>query len=77
MRDIERLKEFYNTLRGFHCCVPDMRFGQLMYAFIRWMEMENKKNVFYLEEDEFLEYYKKFLKDLEAKYIPNIEGKFE
>ena len=35
----------------------------LMYSFLRWAEMQNK-NVFYLEEDEFLELYKKFMKDI-------------
>ena len=76
MTNIEKLKEFYSTLRGLHCCVPDMRFGQLIYAFVRWMEMEQNKNVFYLTEDEFIEYYTKFMKDIQAKHIPNIEGKF-
>lgn len=76
MRDPERLFNFYSTLALWHRDIPDMRFGQLMYSFVRWAEMENK-NIFHLEEDEFLELYRKFLNDIQAKYIPNIESRFE
>ena len=77
MRDATRLKSFYDTLRGYHCCVPDMRFGQLMYSFLRWHEWEYDTDVFYLEEDEFIKRFGIYMNDLEAKYIPNIEGRFE
>ena len=63
MRDENRLFNFYSQLSLIHRKVPDMRFGQLMYSFLRWAEMQNK-NVFYLEEDEFLELYKEFMKDI-------------
>lgn len=63
MRNPERLFGFYMQLASRHTAIPDMRFGQLMYSFIRWAEMENK-NIFYLEEDEFIELYDKFIKDI-------------
>ena len=74
MRDVNKLPNFYAQLANRHATVPDMRFGQLMYSFIRWAEMENK-DVFYLEEDEFLKLYTKFINDLEVKYV-GVEGKF-
>ena len=74
MRDVNRLFNFYSQLSLLHRDIPDIRFGQLMYSFIRWAEMENK-NVFYLEEDEFLKLYTEFINDLEVKYV-GVEGKF-
>lgn len=71
MRDINRLFNFYTQLEKRHLEIPDMRFGQLMYSFIRWAEMEMKGNIFYLEEDEFLKLYDEFLKDI---YVKHIEG---
>jgi len=63
MRDVNRLSNFYSQLFLLHRDIPDMRFGQLMYSFIRWAEMENK-DVFYLEEDEFLKIYTEFINDI-------------
>lgn len=63
MRDINRLPNFYAQLAERHARIPDMRFGQLMFAFVRWAEMENK-NIFYLEEDDFLKLYDEFLNDI-------------
>ena len=63
MRDINRLPNFYAQLANRHAEIPDMRFGQLMFAFVRWAEMENK-NIFYLEEDDFLKLYDEFLNDI-------------
>jgi len=74
MRDVNRLFNFYSQLSLLHRDIPDMRFGQLMYSFIRWAEMENK-DVFYLEEDDFLKLYTEFINDLEVKYV-GVEGKF-
>ena len=74
MRDVNRLSNFYSQLSLLHRDIPDMRFGQLMYSFIRWAEMENK-DVFYLEEDDFLKLYTEFINDLEVKYV-GVEGKF-
>ncbi len=63
MRNPERLFDFYSKLALYHRDIPDMRFGQLMYSFLRWCEMKNK-NVFYLEEDDFIKLYRKFLNDI-------------
>lgn len=71
MRDINRLPNFYTQLGKRHLEIPDMRFGQLMYSFIRWAEMEMKGNIFYLEEDDFLKLYDEFLKDI---YVKHVEG---
>ena len=67
-RDYNRLPLFYSQLAGLHAKVSNMRFGQLMYSFIRWYEMEGKRDVFYLEEDEFIKEYTKFINDLDKKY---------
>lgn len=76
MRSVDRLPKFYNQLAEFHAKVPDLRFGQLMFSFSRWHEWEYGSDIFYLEEDEFLEHFKIYLKDIQAKYV-GIEGKFE
>ena len=72
MRDINRLPNFYAQLANRHAEIPDMRFGQLMYSFIRWTEMEMKENVFYIEEDDFLKLYDEFLKDIYVKHIKGV-----
>ena len=63
MRDINRIDPFLQelgTIWKTQC--PDWRFGQLMFNMYRVMQ-SHKKDMFYLEEDEFLDYIKKMFKE--------------
>lgn len=39
---------------------PDMRFGQLMYNFISWCSCTKKIDIFFPEEDKFMELFKEY-----------------
>lgn len=62
MRDSKRLNTFYNNLKMYHSSVPDWRFGQLIVNFQRWYG----KDIFYLEEDEFINLLYKFMKEMQV-----------
>lgn len=60
MRDPKRIRKFCNQLAEFwetNC--PDWRFGQLITNILRFSEMD-KHIPFYIEDDEMLEYIKKY-----------------
>lgn len=63
MRDVNRLYGFYNTLMQIHMeNYPDLRFGQLIMIFERWLQVNKKINdMFYIEEDEMLSYLNEFV----------------
>lgn len=61
MRNPDRLDEFYNILKEYHKnYFPDWRFGQLIVNFQRWYGMYTEKDIFHLEEEDFLRALKKF-----------------
>lgn len=61
MRDPKRLDRFYITMGGLHkTYCPDLRFGQLMYNFIK-----TYGDPFYWEEDELLEKFKEYVESME------------
>lgn len=63
MRDPERLDKFYKELKKLHKKhVPDWRFGQLCCNFFGWVAQEKKKDIFFPEEDDMLEYLKEYFK---------------
>ena len=51
MRDPNRLYRFYNEMQQIHMKYPDIRFGQLMYNFTRWLNYEKRKDIFYIEDN--------------------------
>ena len=57
MRDPNRLYKFYNELMRIHMeNFPDWRFGQLIENIDVWIcENTNRPDIFYCEEDEFLD----------------------
>lgn len=62
MRDPNRLYSFYNELGRIHrTYYMDLRFGQFMYSFFTWVSREKNKDIFYIEEDEMLQYLKEFV----------------
>lgn len=59
MRDPNRLYFLYDRLRTVHMeQFPDWRFGQFIFNFLDWY----KKDLFYLEDDKFLELLDRFVK---------------
>jgi hypothetical protein len=79
MRDAARLDTFYEQLKEIHKKnFPDWRFGQFMSNFCSWYGMD----IFYLEEDRFLEKVAHFITAnvIHTKYVsgstktPNSRG---
>lgn len=65
MRDKERLNNFYDIMRILHKnTFPDWRFGQLISNFFGWIYQEKKRDIFFIEEKEMLEYFEEYC----AKY---------
>lgn len=61
MRDPKRLDDFYQELCRIHKQhFPDWRFGQLCSNFFGWVMSEKKRDLFFPEEKEMLEYWKEF-----------------
>lgn len=73
MRDPNRLEEFYKQLKELHQKkFPDWRFGQFMINFLGWLG--KKRDGFFPEEDEMLEYLKQFGRGLKN---PNVAKALE
>lgn len=70
MRDINRLDNFYDTLRLMHKhYFPDWRFGQMLINFQRWYAAyNNDADIFYLEEDMFLKAFREYIDWSGIKY---------
>lgn len=65
MREPERLFLFYDTMRNLHMkLLPDWRFGQLMSNFWGWYWSKTKKDMFFPEEDEVLQYLTEYIKEV-------------
>lgn len=63
MRDPNRLYDFYGKLRDFHMkYFPDWRFGQFMTNFFLF----SKTDLFYWEEDRFLEEINNFVERIKG-----------
>lgn len=64
MRDPKRLYKFYNELRDIHIkYFQDWRFGQLIANFKLWLfKKKGKADIFYIEEEEMMSYFKEFVK---------------
>ena len=62
MRDPNRLYGFYTELMSLHMNnAPDIRVGQLFYNFSHWLMYEKLVDIFYVEEDKFMQYMKEYL----------------
>ncbi len=63
MRDPNRLDKFYEEIKMIHKKdFTDLRFGQLMVNFISWYT-KKYGDIFFPEEDKFLEKFKEFAND--------------
>lgn len=59
MRDPKRIRKFCNRLAKAWEMVPDWRFGQLMMVVLG--EMSVKRDPFFPEEDEMIEFIEKYV----------------
>lgn len=62
MRDINRIKPFCNELAELWSKHSDLRFGQIMSNIARHMQMEHRRDMFFMEEDELMEVLKEQLR---------------
>jgi hypothetical protein len=61
MRDPKRIYTACNAIATIWADLPDWRFGQLMYNFQAYMMREKGIDIFYLEEDKFVECLREYV----------------
>lgn len=61
MRDPKRIYTTCNAIATIWADLPDWRFGQLMYNFQAYMMREKGIDIFYLEEDKFVEHLREYV----------------
>ena len=61
MRDPNRLYKFYDELRRLHMTyMSDIRFGQFISIFLKWLSSTKEVDIFCPEEDKMLIYLREF-----------------
>lgn len=55
MRDENRIQPFCEEFAELWSKYPDLRFGQIMSNIARYCQMELRKDMFYMEEEELME----------------------
>ena len=55
MRDVNRIYPFCNELAQLWSKHPDLRFGQIMSNIARYMQMEHRRDMFFMEDDELMD----------------------
>lgn len=60
-RDPSRIYTTCNAIATIWADLPDWRFGQLMYNFQAYMMREKGIDIFYLEEDKFVECLREYV----------------
>lgn len=65
MRDTNRIKPFCTELAELWSNWPDLRFGQIMYNISKYIEMEHRKDIFYIEDDELMKIFREQLRALQ------------
>lgn len=63
MRNIKRIYPFLTTIKESWQTYPDLRFGQLIYNFTKWLKEEKQQDLFYIEDDKFIEFFKEYMKE--------------
>jgi len=65
MRDVNRIKPFCDEFAELWSNWPDLRFGQIMSNISRYVQMEHRKDMFYMEEEELMKVIRKQLRSLD------------
>ena len=55
MRDINRIEPFCKELAQLWKKYPDLRFGQIMSNIARDMQIEYRRDMFFMEDDELMD----------------------
>ena len=63
MRDPNRIDYYCDELAELWHKVPDWRFGQFILNMERACRMNEGKNVFYMEDEDFFKFMNKYLKE--------------
>lgn len=72
MRNPNRLDKFYDEMKEIHkTSFPDLRFGQLMSNFFGWLMSEKKRDLFFPEEEDMIEYFREFANGESPSYRGN------
>lgn len=61
MRNPKRINKFCDRLAACWHRVPDWRFGQLMSNMLGEYVHETKKDIFFPEDDEMIEFFEKYI----------------
>ena len=62
MRDPKRINKFCDRLSACWQCVPDWRFGQLISNVLGAYVAETKRDIFFPEDDEMIEFFESYFK---------------
>lgn len=65
MRDASRIKPFCDEFAELWSNWPDLRFGQIMSNIARYAQMEHRKDIFFMEEEELMKIIRHQLRELE------------
>lgn len=63
MRDPNRIDKFCRILAQYWHRVPDWRFGQLISNVLGAYASENKRDIFFPEDQELLDYFDKYFSE--------------
>ena len=65
MRDPQRLDMYGYTIKELHKNnFPDWRIGQMITNFLNWYITTYHTDIFYIEDDMFVERFEKFIKEM-------------
>ena len=65
MRNPQRLDMYGYTIKELHKNnLPDWRIGQMIINFLNWYITTYKTDIFYIEDDMFVERFEKFIKEM-------------
>ena len=62
MRDVNRIKPFCDEFAQLWSRYPDLRFGQIVSNIARYMQIEHRMDIFFMEEEELMEVLRKQLR---------------
>ena len=72
MRDPNRLDKFYDEMKEVHKkSFPDWRFGQLMSNFLGWLYSVKRRDPFFPEEEDMIEYFREYANCMSPLYRGN------
>lgn len=67
MRNPQRLDMYGYTIKELHKNnLPDWRIGQMIINFLNWHITTYKTDIFYIEDDMFVERFEKFIKEMKG-----------